>query len=167
MISFLDDTIHSQYLSTDAAFGPTLPSNGLEGRLLEAKPSIYACSSIWSNLTTGIDNPIILVSRSPDGGCTFEEKVRVVEAAGGVGAVIYDYENEGLLTMGPDGGSSPSIPSIFVSKASGDSILSELGEYGDVNGTVGSLLEGDGGSDSNDDDLLQIPSLGFSFLILY
>lgn len=112
--------------SMNAGFGPTVPVNGIRGVLVVARPA-DGCSAL--DLRDVPENRpwIALMWRSPrtDSGsnataCTFDTKVRNAQSAGAVAAIISDDMDENLLVMSkPAGSPDPGIPSVFVTRTSG------------------------------------------------
>lgn len=88
------------FSSRPAAFGSEFPEH-LGGRLVKAWGDGLACSDVASGadqrLATEYEGMIVLVQR---GLCSFAEKVRRVQHAGGIAAIVGDNTaGSGLLTM--------------------------------------------------------------------
>lgn len=110
-----------------SSFGSGIPLEGIQGTLLASDPP-EACTSVVSHL----EFPwIALVRRSSSekGGCHFATQVYHVQKAGASAAIVYDDVEEALLIMGrSDSDASPTIPSTFVSMATGELLKSVLDE---------------------------------------
>ena len=109
-------------------FGPVVPTIGVAGVLKEVTP-LNACAPVApiSPVNRGL-NWVALIERSassedPDHNCTFVQKVMRAEEAGAVAAIVFDNADERLRRMIPDPWNpllSPTIPSVFVTKSSGE-----------------------------------------------
>jgi hypothetical protein len=121
-----------------AMFGIPSYASAIEG------PLVYATSGIDSNGCTPIPQSevdtwptgvrIVMVDR---GNCTFVDKVRNVQQAGGAAAVIVDNVVENVIPyMADDGtGSDISIPSVLIGLQDGDTLkqgIIEQAIYGSV-----------------------------------
>lgn len=123
-----------------SAGGPALEDGGIVGRLVVSNPDLFACNGVASSSTTVLHSvfmapngvrPIALIERSsPELAdteqCTFEEKVRAVQSAGAVAAIIFDYKDEGPLIMSYPHPDEVEIPAVFVSHATGVSLVESL-----------------------------------------
>jgi len=123
-----------------SAGGPALEEGGVVGRLVVSNPDLFACNGVASSSTTLLHSvfmapngvrPIALIERSsPELAdteqCTFEEKVRAVQAAGAAAAIIFDYKEEGPLVMSYPHPDEVEIPAVFVSHATGVSLVESL-----------------------------------------
>ena len=95
--------------------------------VLQLSSPLEGCSTLTPpfnpNTTT-----IALIKRSGPNAtqCTFVEKVQNAQLAGYAAVIVFDYEDEGLVIMG---GSSNGvgIPSVFVTQASGQLLMSAQG----------------------------------------
>lgn len=131
------DTTGTAYLMTKGLLGvpgPLLDSAGVVGRLVVADADLFACDTEITTFVMRLETmmmaadgvrPIVIIERSPPGPeqCTFEDKVMAVQNAGAVGAIIFDYVEEGPVFMGYEH-DAINIPAIFVSKTSGEALLS-------------------------------------------
>jgi len=120
--------------------GPTLEAGGVAGRLVVSNPDIFACNGVASSSNTLLQTvfmapngvrPIALIERSsPELAdteqCTFEEKVRAVQAAGAVAAVVFDYKDEGPLVMSYPHPDEVQIPAVFISHAAGVALVEAM-----------------------------------------
>ena len=111
----------STFSVTPAQFGKPPLCDRL--RLINIEPP-DACTPIKSN----VKNAYIIVQR---GGCTFPNKARMIQAAGGVGMLLINHNDDVFSMSGSEetGGSQPTdiyIPSVMVSKSVGDSIVKLL-----------------------------------------
>lgn len=131
------DTTGRAYLMTKGLLGvpgPLLDSAGVVGRLVVAEADLFACDTEITTFVMRLETmmmaadgvrPIVIIERSPPGPeqCTFEDKVMAVQNAGAIGAIIFDYVEEGPILMGYEH-DAINIPAIFVSKTSGEALLS-------------------------------------------
>jgi hypothetical protein len=93
-----------KFLSLDAYFGDSLPSDGVFGRITIANP-IEACDSIqtapapfkFKNETVFA---IALISR---GTCSFLNKIKAATEAGFAAAIVYTLPDDPPTGMGPTG----------------------------------------------------------------
>jgi len=106
-----------------AAFGPGLTAAGTTGDVVLADdgvaPGADACTALPAGSMTG---KVGLVDR---GGCTFVVKVKNVQNAGGIAAVVANNASTGLPGMG---GADPTItiPSLGISQAHGNLIKGQI-----------------------------------------
>mmetsp|Transcript_32685 Transcript_32685/g.59689 ORF Transcript_32685/g.59689 Transcript_32685/m.59689 type:complete len:422 (+) Transcript_32685:88-1353(+) len=129
-------------MSTEAVMasnGPTLPEDGLLGRLVFLDSDVTGCSGTISTLNMAFatmtmspsgERPIVLLERSfpseDTSVCSFEDKVTIVQQAGAAAAVIFDYKSEGPITMiyaHPEG---VDIPAVFISHEAGEALLEAM-----------------------------------------
>lgn len=113
------------YEDYPASFGPSLPVDGLSGRLHYAIPH-DACSKVEP--PPRIDNRtlwIALIARSHN-GCDFAVKILNVESAGYDAAIVHNFrDHDNLILMGAGAvGNKVKIPSVFVGWHSGDDLAS-------------------------------------------
>ncbi|MCC6722676.1 MAG: T9SS-dependent M36 family metallopeptidase [Bacteroidia bacterium] len=118
-------SIAKVYSSVLASFGPKLTTTPITGNLVlvndgTASPSL-GCQSLING--SAINGNIALIDR---GTCKFAEKVKFAQDKGAKAAIIINNVSGSPFTMGGDGVTSPSIPSIMISKADGDLIKSIL-----------------------------------------
>jgi len=96
-----------------ALFGPGIPNGGLTGNVVEAfddtADSTFICEGVMNQ--GAVAGNIALVDR---GGCPFEEKAKDAEAAGAIGLIICNFENELIEMAGLDNIDDPSIPTIML-----------------------------------------------------
>jgi len=121
-----------QFQGGPAAFGPDVNKAQLSfaGKVTVAQP-VLGCSALLN--APLIKDSVCFVQR---GGCMFIEKTRNCEKAGAIVVVVQDNQaagETGLFTMSGDGNVSeePSIPSVFVSKADGNTILDNAMRHGE------------------------------------
>ncbi|XP_055344852.1 E3 ubiquitin-protein ligase RNF13-like [Paramacrobiotus metropolitanus] len=100
-------------------FGPSIPSDGLEGYLVLSDP-INGCTPIrppppGSNMSV-LRPWIILIKR---GGCDFDTKVLNAQNAGYISAIVYNNGSQNLIPMSGTHGDEIQIPSVFVSYRDG------------------------------------------------
>lgn len=101
-----------------AQFGPAL---GITGDLVAVTPAL--AGSPLTNASEIADN-IALIER---GTVTFVTKVRHAQQAGAIGVVIVDNTNGSPITMSDDGtGDDITIPSLFISKADGETLKNAM-----------------------------------------
>lgn len=109
-------------------FTPSVPAqweaNFLDPESPEANVTAALAVAESSNLEgclphqAGVAGHIVLVSR---GGCTFQDKVTLIQDAGGVRGLLYDTEGTTTLRMmgTADVTNSPTLPAFMVSRAQG------------------------------------------------
>ncbi|KAL8482573.1 hypothetical protein ACS0TY_028031 [Phlomoides rotata] len=107
----------------EANFAPSVSSSGICGSLYMAEP-LDACSPPTNNVVPIRNNTFALIVR---GGCSFDEKVRIAQAAGFKAAIVYDNENGDLVAMA---GTSAGIKinAVFVSKACAETLVKYVGD---------------------------------------
>jgi len=117
------------YEDQPARFGDALPDDGLVGLVVPATP-LHGCTAILpppANFTPPASVYwVALIRRSVPGSgnhseCTFQEKVENAQAAGFMGAIVFNYNDDELIPMG--GEAEILIPSVFIGKSDGDSLL--------------------------------------------
>ena len=119
--------------------GPALPDHGLLGRLVYSPHDVFGCDTTATSLSTAFskiifgavgESTVVLLERSvvgSDGACSFEDKVKAVQAAGASGAIIFDsVEEEGLVSMHYANPDEVTIPAVFVSAETGQVLLDAL-----------------------------------------
>lgn len=125
------------YTGTVAGFGPAIPSAGIPGNLVLVEDDNSGVSTDPNDacdvITNGsaITGNIAVIRR---GECQFDEKVIAAQNEGAV-AVIIVNNVPGLMEMGGDD-TNITIPSIMISMADGNSIISELTNGTTVSGTI-------------------------------
>jgi hypothetical protein len=126
-VNILNGSIAGEYTAIGASFGIALPTiNPLTGSLaltIDATSDIYdSCQPLIN--TAAINGNIAILRR---GDCEFGLKVLAVENAGAIAAIVVNNVPGPALVMGPgSNGGSVSIPSIMISQALGDSLISAL-----------------------------------------
>jgi hypothetical protein len=112
-----------------ALFGPDIPLSGVSGLVADALDNsanpTHACDDIVN--ADDIEGKIALMDR---GSCPFEEKVLNAEAAGAIGAIICNFEEELVFMNGTDL-TDPGIPAVSVT-ASTCAYLRQLLQNDDV-----------------------------------
>ncbi|XP_011001793.1 PREDICTED: receptor homology region, transmembrane domain- and RING domain-containing protein 2-like isoform X2 [Populus euphratica] len=108
----------------EANFAPAIKGSGECGVLYLAEP-IDACLDLTNQAENGSNcsSPFVLIIR---GGCSFEDKVRRAQKAGYKAAIIYDNE-EGILVAMAGNSAGVTIPAVFVSKTSGETLKKYAG----------------------------------------
>ncbi|MCG8329386.1 MAG: T9SS type A sorting domain-containing protein [Chitinophagales bacterium] len=96
-----------------ALFGPAIPDNGLGGIVVNAyddsaDPS-RACNDIIN--ANEVAGNIALIDR---GSCPFEQKSINAEAAGAIGVIICNHEDDLILMNGLDNVDDPAIPTVML-----------------------------------------------------
>lgn len=109
-----------------AVFGPRVPADGVTARLEEASPK-EACEAL-TNKYEG--RWIALVQRSfGTEKCDFVTKVRNAEMAGAVAVVVFDNVDGPLIPMAKKNEDNDvNVPSVFVSKESGEALETLLND---------------------------------------
>ncbi|KAJ3671674.1 hypothetical protein LUZ60_007753 [Juncus effusus] len=103
----------------ESAFGPEIEEPGVRGIIYVASP-LDACLPLTNQIANNNSRSIFaLIMR---GGCTFYDKVINAQNSGFKLAIIYDdsYHNRLVTMAGEDEGIT--IPSIFISRESGESL---------------------------------------------
>ena len=127
-------SIAGSYFSSTAGFGPPIPSIPLTEDLVlvldDGTDPTDGCETILNGAE--IAGKIALVRR---GGCTFAAKVEACQAQGAVGVIIMNNQGGAPIAMG---GSSSivTIPSVMVSQADGNTLVSTINGGDIVNGTI-------------------------------
>lgn len=116
-----------------ASFGPILRSE-LSGQVVAVISDDFDSTTGCSVFFNGnqVAGKIALINR---GECAFEEKVKNAEAAGAIGVIIANTENNILAMGGTDTIPDPSIPSVSIASSSG-AILRDALNGGTVNVTI-------------------------------
>jgi len=125
--------IAGTYIAAGAAFGPPLNFTGLTDDVVLVIDSAGSRSDGCDSLTNGaaISGNIALIDR---GTCTFVTKVRNVQNAGAVAAIIANNVSDTPFAMGDDGtGRDIDIPSVMIGVSDGQAIK---GALPGVNATV-------------------------------
>ncbi|NUM32810.1 MAG: T9SS type A sorting domain-containing protein [Bacteroidetes bacterium] len=118
-------SIAKLYASVLASFGPKLTTTPISGNLVlvndgTSNPS-FSCKALTN--ASSINGQIALIDR---GSCRFAEKVKFAQDAGAKAAIIINNVNGNPFTMGGDGATNPTIPSIMISKTDGDALKNAL-----------------------------------------
>ncbi len=119
------ETIAGSYSVSTATFGPPVNNQAIIGEVVQARDNSASPNQLCKPAVNAeaLSGKIALIDR---GGCTFEEKVRLAEAAGAI-AVIICNPDEQLITMGglediPD----PGIPAVMLRASDCELIKSYL-----------------------------------------
>ena len=100
------------YKGGTASFGPPLDTLGITGEIVlvddGSRNGSFACNDLIN--PSDIKGKIALIDR---GNCFFQEKTMYAEAAGAIGVIICNYEDN-VNSMGGIGGIQPTIPSISI-----------------------------------------------------
>jgi len=113
------DSSTNTFDSTLANFGPGLSDDGVAGLVVLANP-LNACIPIQQ--PSNQSHPSVAVIER-GGGCEFGEKVLNAQKAGFIAVIVFDNVAEDLIVMSSEK-SGFSIPSVFVSQASGELLKS-------------------------------------------
>ncbi len=129
------------YQGLVAGFGAPLPSSPLTADLVLVLDNNSGTSTDANDACDPITNGSALIGKIAvirRGGCEFGFKVLAAETQGAVAVIIVNNVNTAIITMGAGAvGASVTIPSIMVSQADGEAIITELG----TNTINGSLVE--------------------------
>lgn len=123
-----------QYIAQDATIGPGLPSTPITADLAlfddGTGDSADACEDAINGAS--LSGKIVVIRR---GTCAFADKIVRAETEGAVAVIIVN--NQGGLSQ--IGGTDPGIgiPSIMVTSATGEDLITELENGGTINGSVG------------------------------
>lgn len=138
-----DPIIRYQYNSPDtmvnrpkvmtggAAFGNLLLGDQVVTADLTVSNPIDACSILAAGSLIG------KIGVAQRGACSFATKVKNMQVAGAIGAVIYDPVNMDPISMGKDDNvPGVTIPSIMMGKTEGDYLISQINDGTQVNLTL-------------------------------
>jgi hypothetical protein len=122
-------SVAGNYLATGAVFGPSLDFTGITGNVVAAADAagpagstLDACDPLTN--PGALSGNIALIRR---GGCSFVTKVRNVQGAGAVAAIITNQVSDTPIPMGDDGtGRDIDIPSVMIGLSDGDKIRRAL-----------------------------------------
>jgi hypothetical protein len=120
LVGMAPGSVQGTYLVGPAAFGPPLSSSGLIGEVMpvvdQPNGTGLACTPLNTANSLAVSGKIALVDR---GTCAFPEKVKNVQNAGAVGAIIVD--NVAGAPPPGLGGTDPTItiPSVRITLADG------------------------------------------------
>jgi len=123
------NSVAGSYLATGAGFGPPLNFTGLTGSVVAAADqpgpagsTIDACDALTN--AAALSGNIALVQR---GNCSFVTKVRNVQNAGAVAAIVVNQVSDTPIPMGDDGtGRDIDIPSVMIGLSDGTKIRRAL-----------------------------------------
>ena len=120
-------SVVGNYLVGNATFGPPLMPGGFDGEVMpvvdQANGTGLACTALSAANTLAVNGKIALVDR---GVCSFPEKVKNVQNAGAIGAIVVD--NVAGSPPPGLGGADPTvtIPSVRITLADGATFKSAL-----------------------------------------
>jgi hypothetical protein len=120
LVGLAPSSVQGTYLVGPAAFGPSLTGAGLVGEVMpvvdQPGGTGLACTPLNTANTMAVNGKIALVDR---GTCTFPEKVKNVQNAGAIGAIIVD--NVAGSPPPNLGGTDPTvtIPAVRITQADG------------------------------------------------
>ncbi len=142
-------TISGPYSATDATFGPGLPTTPITADVVMVDDNSNpdpndGCDSLVNG--PAINGKIALIVRA---NCTFVAKVEAAQQQGAVAVIIVNNVSSAPITMSGTS-SNITIPSIMISQADGNSIITQLAN-GPVNATIGNVpgnFEKDGDFDN-------------------
>lgn len=136
------------YLAQGADFGPALDATGLTANISLVNDGTGTTTDACEALTAGsLTGQIALIDR---GTCAFVIKVKNVQNAGAIAAIVANNANgDSIITMGGTD-STITIPSVFISQNSGTTLKANLtGLHGTVRLTDPPPLQRDGDVDSD------------------
>lgn len=112
-------SVAKMYSSVLASFGPKLTTTPITGDMILVNDGSSSPTLGCQTLTNGssLNGQIALIDR---GTCKFAEKVKFAQNAGAKAAIIINNVAGSPFTMGGDGSTNPTIPSIMISKTDGD-----------------------------------------------
>lgn len=115
--------------SKDAIFGPAITATGITANVEIANP-LNACNPLSANSMT---QKIGLAER---GDCNFTVKVKNIQDAGGIGAIIYNATNSPNFNVMGGTDASITIPSILIENLEGEFIKNTINSGTTVNVTL-------------------------------
>lgn len=140
-------SVAGEYDGTEAAFGGPLSTTPITTNLILATDATTDFNDVCQALTNSaqINGNIAVIRR---GTCEFGAKVFAVQTAGAVAAIVVNNEPNGTITMAAgDLGNLVNIPSIMVSQADGEAIISALSNGESLSATLVNngpyLIDGD------------------------
>jgi len=133
------------YSAAGAAFGPALAGTGVTAVIEEAADATAPTTDGCETITTDLTGKIALIDR---GTCTFVVKVKNVQNAGAIGAIVVNNQGDTLLTMGGTD-ATITIPSVFVGQTDGNAIRGVLPFPGTIRLKDPPALQRDGDLDSD------------------
>ncbi|UEQ74907.1 T9SS-dependent M36 family metallopeptidase [Chryseobacterium arthrosphaerae] len=111
-----------------AAFGSLLLGGQAVTADLAVASPVSACSGLAAGSMTG------KIGVAERGSCSFATKVKNMQVAGAIGAIIYDPVNANPISMGKDDTvTGISIPSIMMGKAEGEYLVAQVNGGTNVN----------------------------------
>jgi uncharacterized repeat protein (TIGR01451 family) len=124
-------SVAGNYPAAAAGFGGSTPKpNGQTGSVVPVQSATgtasQGCDGNYTN-AAAISGSIALIQR---GTCSFQKKVANAQAAGAIGAIVYNnvVGDNTLISMGPDNTQPPiTIPSIFVTNKTGKALAAATG----------------------------------------
>jgi extracellular elastinolytic metalloproteinase len=135
----------SVYAAAGAAFGPALNGTGVSGEIAAAIDGTAPASDACQAITTSLSGRLALIDR---GTCDFVVKVKNVQNAGAIGAIVVNNQGDGLLTMGGTD-ATITIASVFVGQTDGNAIRAALPVPGTIRLKDPPALQRDGDLDSD------------------
>jgi hypothetical protein len=146
-LSVNNGSVAGDYDGTEAGFGGPLTTTPITASLILATDATTDFNDACQALTNSaqINGNIAVIRR---GTCEFGAKVFAVQTAGAVAAIVVNNEPNGTITMGAgDLGNLVNIPSIMVSQADGEAIISALSNGESLGATLVNngpyLIDGD------------------------
>lgn len=127
IVGYTFDNRSQYYEDLPSRFGFRLPSDGLKGFLINARPE-NACEPIFHPpLKDNSSNAFIALIRRHD--CNFDVKVLNAQRAGYKAAVVYNTDSDDLLSMVSSDfniAKQIDIPSVFIGETSAKSLQEEF-----------------------------------------
>ncbi|XP_046609834.1 E3 ubiquitin-protein ligase RNF13-like isoform X2 [Neodiprion virginianus] len=113
----------TEFRDAPARFGGLIPVEGIKGMVVYADPPT-ACNPIAEppNIPNYVGKWIVLIARL---NCTFEEKIRMAQAANYDAAIIHNIGSNEIEQMSAENPSGIGIPSVFVGEDTGVYLRSE------------------------------------------
>ncbi|MEL7119088.1 MAG: M36 family metallopeptidase [Bacteroidota bacterium] len=118
-----------------AGFGPSLDTAEVTAEVAIARDGsrnpILACETIVNG--EEIAGKIAIVSR---GDCSFKEKTLNVEAAGAVGIIVVNYNDQAIFLGGDTTAPNPIIPGVGIASSDGNRLFAALNTGERINATL-------------------------------
>ena len=92
--------------------------------------SLEACTELTAGSLTG------KIGIAQRGNCSFITKVKNMEDAGAIAAIVYDNVTGAVSNMSGDGSTTVTIPSVFIPKVNGEQIVNNINAGQNVNVTL-------------------------------
>ncbi len=135
-----------EYAAREASFTPSLRTEGaISGPLVLVDDETLALADGVLGTTYDACEPIKngadlfgQIAYLQRGGCTFEVKLRNVESAGALGALVFNNQGSPIVMSGTRG--SVNIPAVMIGQADGQRLLDELNADGSVEVTLDKSL---------------------------